>query len=215
MDIAIILLALVSVFLLVFELSTELLPEQIDWIHRLDLVIAFVFLADFFVGIYLADDRSKYFKQNWPDLLASIPVTEGIFRSLRMLRILRLIRVIRVIARVRRIGVAADKIADESSTYVYASAITGVVILSGAVAFFSMEYGVNPQVDSFFDAVWWAVVTGTTVGYGDIYPVTWEGRVVGMVLMFFGIGLVGTVAGFAGSYFINRRREKSPAECSK
>lgn len=212
-DIAIILLALVSVFLLVFELSAHLLPEQIAFIQRLDFIIALIFLADFSLGMYLADSRGRYFKQNWPDLLASIPITEGVFRAFRMLRILRLVRVIRVIARIRRIGVAADKIADESSKYVYASAITGVVILSGAVAFFSMEHGVNPQVDSFFDAIWWAVVTGTTVGYGDIYPITWEGRVVGMILMFFGIGLVGTVAGFAGSYFMNHRRGKDSGEC--
>jgi len=204
-DLAIILLSLVSVALLIFELSVKLMPDQILLIQRIDLVIAFVFLADFSIGMWLAKSRKQYFAQNWPDLLASIPVSEGVFRTLRMLRVLRLVRVIRVIARIRRIGVAAEKIADESSKYIYAVAITVVVLLSGAVAFFSMEHGINPQVHNFFDAVWWAVVTGTTVGYGDIYPITWEGRLVGMLLMFFGIGLVGTVAGFMGGYFMNRR----------
>lgn len=204
-DLVIILLALVSVALLVFELSAKLLPEQIALIQNIDLAIAFIFLADFSIGMYLADSKKKYFFQNWPDLLASIPVSEGIFRSLRMLRVLRLVRVVRVVARIRRIGISAEKVADESSKYIYAVAITMVVLLSGAVAFFSMEYGVNPQVHNFFDAVWWAVVTGTTVGYGDIFPITWEGRVVGMLLMFFGIGLVGTVAGFVGGHLMERR----------
>lgn len=211
-DLVIILLSLVSVALLVFELSVKLLPEQIVLIQRIDLGIALIFLADFAVGIYLADSTAKYFRQNWPDLLASIPISEGVFRSFRMLRVLRLVRVIRVIARIRRIGVSAEKVADESSKYVYAVAITVVVLLSGAVAFFSMEFGRNPQVHNFFDAVWWAVVTGTTVGYGDIFPVTWEGRLVGMLLMFFGIGLVGTVAGFAGNYFMERHRNNSSDE---
>lgn len=204
-DLVIILLALLSVGLLVFELSAKLLPEQIVLIQRIDLGIALIFLLDFAIGLHLAVSKKEYFLRNWPDLLASIPVSEGVFRSLRMLRMLRVVRVIRVISRIRRIGVAAEKVVDESSKYVYAASITGVVLLSGAVAFFSMEHGVNPQVHSFFDAVWWAVVTGTTVGYGDIYPITWEGRLVGMILMFFGIGLVGTVAGFAGSYFMERR----------
>lgn len=208
-DVIIIFLALVSVGLLVFELSADLLTDQVALIHALDLGIALIFLSDFMIGMYLADRKGSYFKENWPDLLASIPVSEGIFRSLRMLRLLRLVRVVRVIARIRRIGLAAERVADESSTYIYAVAVTSVVILSGAVAFFSMEFKANPQVHNFFDAIWWAVVTATTVGYGDIYPVTWEGRVVGMLLMFFGIGLVGTVAGFTGSYFIERRKRRS------
>jgi len=204
----IILLALLSVGLLVYELSADLLAEQITLIHTIDLIIALIFLFDFIIGMTLADSRRKYFKRNWPDLLASIPITEGVFRSLRILRILRLVRIIRVIARVRRIAVVADKIADESSKYIYATAITTVVILSSAVAFFTMEIEVNPNVNNFFDAIWWAVVTATTVGYGDIYPVTWEGRIIGMMLMFFGIGLVGTIAGFLGGYFIEKKRQK-------
>ena len=207
-DFGIILLTLVSVGLLVFELSADLLAEHVALIHTIDLIVALIFLSDFIIGMYLADSRKKYFKQNWPDLLASIPITEGMFRSLRALRILRLVRIIRVIARVRRIGVLADRMADKSSQYVYASAITAVVVLSGAVAFFSMEFGINPQVNNFFDAVWWAVVTATTVGYGDIYPITWEGRIIGMLLMIFGIGLVGTIAGFVGSHFLERKRGK-------
>jgi len=208
LDLAIVFLALLSVGLLVFELSQELLPEQVALIHTLDIVIALIFFGDFVLGISLASNKRKYFKQNWLDLLAAIPITEGVFRSFRALRILRLVQVIRVVARIRRIGVAADKIATNNSKYVYAAAITSVVILSGAVSFFSMEHKINPQVTNFFDAIWWAVVTATTVGYGDIYPVTWEGRVIGMLLMFFGIGLVGTIAGFVGSYFVERRSSK-------
>ena len=68
-----------------------------------------------------------------------------------------------------------------------------------------MELEANPDVNNFYDAVWWSVVTSTTVGYGDIYPVTWEGRLVGMLLMLFGIGLVGTVAGLVSGYFFGRK----------
>lgn len=207
-DIVIILAALLSVGLLIFELSADLLVEEIALIHTIDLIISVMFLADFLVGMYLAESKKKYFKQNWPDLIASIPISEDLFRSLRVLRIMRLVRVIRVIARIRRIAVLADKVVDKSAKFVYAAAITAVVILSAAIGFFSTEFGVNSQVHDFFDALWWAVVTATGVGYGDIYPITWEGRVVGMILMFFGLGLVGTVAGFVGSYFIEKRNKE-------
>ncbi|PKL37105.1 hypothetical protein CVV38_04460 [Candidatus Peregrinibacteria bacterium HGW-Peregrinibacteria-1] len=204
-NLAIIGLALLSVGLLVYELSADLLIEQVAFIHTLDLIIAMIFLLDFGAGLYLSESRKIYFKQNWPDLLASIPITGGIYRSFRVLRLLRLIRVVRIIARIRRVAVVADKIADNSSKYIYIASITATVILAGAVSFFSVEFGPNPNVANFFDAVWWAVVTATTVGYGDIFPITWEGRLIGMVLMFFGIGLVGTTAGLVGNHFLNRR----------
>lgn len=204
----IVLLALVSVALLIFELSSHLLPDQVALIQKIDIIIALTFLFDFLLGMYFAKSKMEYFQKNWTDLLSAIPISEGIFRSLRILRILRLVRVIRIIARLKKIGSIADKIADHSSVYIYAVAITTVVILSGAIGFYSMEFDVNPQVKNFFDAIWWAVVTATTVGYGDIYPVTWEGRIIGMILMFFGIGLVGTVAGTVSSYFLNRKSGK-------
>lgn len=205
-DISIVLLSLLSVGLLVYELSADLLIEQLRLIHAVDLIIALIFLFDFIFGLYLSDSKKKYFKNNWPDLLASIPISHGIYRSLRFLRLIRIIRVIRIIARINRVGHIADKIAQDSSKYVYMGAITSTIVLSGAVLFFSMELGVNSQVNNFFDAIWWAVVTTTSVGYGDIYPITWEGRVVGMLLMIFGVGLVGVTAGIVGGNILKNKK---------
>lgn len=207
-NIIIILLAFLSVGLLVYELSANHSKATIIIIHSLDIFIAMIFLLDFFFGLYLAQNKKTYFKSSWPELLSSIPVTQGIFRSLRVLRILRLVRIVRIVARLKTIGSVANRIAHNSSKYIRTVAITITVVLAGAVSFFSMEYGVNPDVGNFFDALWWSVVTATTVGYGDIYPVTWEGRIVGMMLMFFGIGLVGTLAGLVGSYLFNKREEE-------
>lgn len=62
----------------------------------------------------------------------------------------------------------------------------------------------NPQVNTYFDAVWWATSTTSTVGYGDIHPMTTEGRIIGMILMTFGIGLLGAVAGIVSNMLLRR-----------
>ena len=206
-NLLIVFLSLVSVFLLVYEFSVELSSEQIRQIHNLDLIIVCIFLFDFFIGLIIYPNRGRYLKNNWLDLFSSIPITDGLFRSLRVLRLLRLIRVVRLI-QVRRLGKKAyDVVSIESAKYIYLTAVTSAVILSSAISFFTLEVGVNPNVNNFYDAIWWTVAV-VTVGPAEIHPVTWEGRLIGMFLMIFGVVLVATLAGFVGHYFLSSKRFK-------
>jgi len=91
------------------------------------------------------------------------------------------------------------------------SSVTLLTVLCGSFFFFIFESEKNQFVETFFDAVWWSVVTLTSLGYGDIYPVTTEGRIVGMFLMFFGIILIGVIAGSITRHYFevrNQKREK-------
>jgi voltage-gated potassium channel len=74
--------------------------------------------------------------------------------------------------------------------------------MTGAVLFYFLEKGVNPHVTSFFDAIWWAMVTITTVGYGDIYPITMGGKIVAMVVMVGGTSMFLAFIGLFSSLFI-------------
>ena len=92
----------------------------------------------------------------------------------------------------------------------YITFVTFVTVLVGSFAFFIFEVEKNESVGTFFDSVWWSVVTLTSLGYGDIYPVTVAGRIVGIFLMFFGVILIGVIAGsFSRHYFDRRNIKKS------
>jgi voltage-gated potassium channel len=90
----------------------------------------------------------------------------------------------RLVKRIGRVGIVA----------------IGVVVL-GAVAAYEAEHPSNPQFASFGDSLWWSIVTLTTVGYGDIVPITTEGRLVGVMIMVVGVGVLGVLAGSLASFF--------------
>ena len=100
---------------------------------------------------------------------------------------------------------------------VYASIvlITASIIVTAGILFFLVEIEANPQVNDFVDAVWRVALPATTVGYGDIYPATTAGRIIGMVLMFFGVALIGAIAGMAGSHFLNQLEKRRGGKKSR
>jgi len=81
-------------------------------------------------------------------------------------------------------------------------------LLISGVLFYALEHGTNPRVKSIFDGLWWAVVTLTTIGYGDIYPITFFGRILAMILAMIGIGLVALPTGILTSGFIRALRSE-------
>ncbi len=163
----------------------------------IDYATWFAFVVDYVARLLLAAPRIRWFVRNLPELLiVGLPV-------LRPLRLLRLVALIRVLN-----GRATASVHGRVGVYVATTSV--FVVYSGALAELSAERGARgANIETFGSAIWWAVTTVTTVGYGDYYPVTTEGRFVAAAMMIAGVALIGTVTASIASYLVGRVRAAS------
>lgn len=191
------------------------LPTEVSRIIDLtDNIVCVVFFIEFCVRFYLADSKLHFMKWGWIDLISSIPSVD----YLRIGRVLRLIRLIRVVRAFRSTRHLVNHIfrSRAQGTFTSVVVIAILFVFFAAIAILQVEDDPNSNIKTAEDAFWWAYVTLTTVGYGDKFPVTTEGRIIGGVLMTAGVGLVGTFAGFVASWFVagKKNSDADPEEKS-
>jgi len=173
-----------------------------------DNVICFVFLADFAMRLKRAPTKRQYFiaERGWLDLLGSIP-SFGLVPLgglLRLARLSRLARVMRLLSGKKKKEITADVLAHRGQ---YAAFITiiaaSVVLVVASIVVLAFESGsADANISSGGDALWWAIVTLTTVGYGDHFPVTAGGRITAVFVMFMGVGIIGALASILASFLV-------------
>lgn len=197
-------LAIVFVFLgYLHEVFTISKAEE-RAIYIIDWVITDIFLAEFAIRIWAAPSRKAYFKEHWIDLVALLPSVR-FFRLGRFARVLRLLRLLMLIRVFRHWDLLSTHVGGFLRHYYFSwfLLVSLVLLFIGAGVAFWLEARVpGTRIHSYFDAVWWAVVTAATVGYGDIYPVTGWGRGVGIVLMVMGVATWGMFIATLSNYFI-------------
>ncbi|MCM1328408.1 MAG: ion transporter [Ruminococcus sp.] len=209
-QIFIVILAILSIILVILDLcgKISLASGALFWI---DTSILIIFAVDYIVRFIISKSKWQFFKQNIFDLLAIIPFNSifSFFRFARVFRIAKLsklaklskfTKLARLTALFGRFGARAKKFL-HTNGFIYVLYISGVLIL---ISSFIMMYA---EGKGFFDALWWSIVTVTTVGYGDISPETGVGRVMAVVLMIFGIGFISMLTGTITTFFANRATE--------
>lgn len=166
-----------------------------------DTAVCMLFLVDFGISLYRAENRWRYFYTwGWLDLLSSIP-TLDIARWGRAVRIARILRVLRGIRATKILaGLLIEK--RRQSGILAASLLALLLLTLASISILQVETDAASNIKTAEDAIWWALTTITTVGYGDHYPITSEGRFVAGILMCAGVGLFGMFSGFLASWFV-------------
>ena len=173
-----------------------------------EVLLTIVFVAEFASRFAAAHSRGTYLRGHWIDILALIPTTRG----LRLLRLARLLRLVRAFAGVYRALSSVQALAQHRGLALLLVAWAAVMVIC-SLAMYAAENGVNAAVGSPLDALWWGIVTLTTVGYGDITPVTGEGRLAASILMLLGIGLFSAITAIVTSFMLSDGSpSRTPAE---
>lgn len=199
--------ALVIDTLFVLPKETSKLLEYIDYI------ICLFFFFEFCVRFYKAENKLKFMRWGWIDLLSSIPVVDYL-RAGRLLRLIRLLRVIRAFRSTQHLvnHIFANKV---QGAFTSISVIAILLVIFSAIGILQVENDPNSNIKTAEDAIWWSYVTITTVGYGDKFPVTTEGRIIAAILMTAGVGLFGTFTAFVASWFVVENKSNEERENSK
>jgi voltage-gated potassium channel len=173
-----------------------------------DNTFCFIFLADFALQLRRARSKRSYFfrQRGWLDLLGSIP-TLGFFEATALFRLARLSRLARVLRLLRehdKNSILKDVLRNRAQYAVIITLLAAMLVLiSGSVVVLAAESNApGANITTGGDALWWAIVTITTVGYGDKYPITAVGRSAAVFVMVTGIGIIGSLASIMASFLV-------------
>lgn len=199
-------LSVVFLVIVVLPAATTLSGATQDALAAAELLIWGAFAIEVVVLFVLAPVKRKMLRDHWLDVV----IVAAPF--LRVLRIARLARVLRAGSALGRSVMALQRITARRGTQAFGAVAVGVVVFGALAAWAFERQHPDASIDGLADAMWWAVVTTTTVGYGDAFPITPEGRAVAVVLMLTGIGVIGTVSANVAAYFVRSDESEEVAD---
>lgn len=215
-DAPLLVIAVGSLPVLLLEVARNDLPLwDRRFLDAVNVLVLVAFAVDYFVELRLAAHRTLFVRAEWTSLLIVVAQALALLPSLAgfgVLRVLRAGRVWRSIAVVARLVAIGGATARDGRALLrrhaagFALGVAGMTWLSSAVGFtLAEDVGRNGRLHSFFDGLWWSSTTITTVGYGDVFPVTAAGRLIGMVTMVVGISTFAVVTAKVAEFLVRSR----------
>jgi len=224
-DLFILVLTILSLVIMAAQFLLPLSEAEQDLLLIYDNGVCVIFLLDFAWNMSQSHPRRDYFvyRRGWLDLIGSIP-TFGFFRFtalLRLARLSRLARIARLLSGQRKRELIDDVLHNRSRYAVYITLLAAFIVLSlSSMVVLQVESrSADANITTGGDALWWAIVTITTVGYGDKYPVTALGRITAVFVMITGVGIIGALASILASVLVTggddgSSEAASPAEAA-
>ncbi len=191
---------------LIIDTTMKLPKETSRLLNFIDIAICIFFFFEFCIQLYKADNKLKYLKWGWIDLVSSIPMI-NFLRFGRLFRLIRLVRILRAFRTTKNFitYIFKDKV---QGTFTMVSIFAILLVIFSSIAILQVENSPDSNIHTAEDAIWWVYVTITTVGYGDKFPVTTEGRLIAAILMTAGVGLFGTFTAYISSLFVSSTKEE-------
>ncbi|MCF6302591.1 MAG: ion transporter [Devosiaceae bacterium] len=210
-------LVIFSIVMFCLDTLPNLSEEVKYWFWIIEVVTIFIFTIEYILRIYVADNKLGYIFSFFGlvDLLAILPFYLATSIDLRSVRIFRLFRLFRVL-KLLRFSAATERnsraltIAKEE--LILFAIATGMMMFISAVGIYYFENEAQPETfASVFHAMWWSVTTLTTVGYGDMFPITLGGKIFSFLILMIGLGIVAVPAGLMASALSKARLEQDKA----
>lgn len=201
------LLAIISIIDWILTIIPSVSSNTKDVLNIIQYFLTIFFLADFFYRFFTAKSKSQYFFRDfgWADMLSCWP-NDGF----RIFRIFRLVKVYQLLKNYGYKRIISEIRNNWAQTAIYIVVVLVLLVVQiGSVWILRFE-STNPDanIKTGGDAIWYAFVTITTVGYGDRYPTTGAGRLAGVALMVCGVGIFSVFTGFIANSFLAPRKKK-------
>ncbi len=220
-DVFIQLMVILSLIAFSVETLPDLSQEVVGWLHVFEMFSIAVFSLEYVLRVFVAKPKLKYMLSFFGiiDLLAVLPSLVGMgvdlrsIRAFRLMRLFRILKLARYSSAMKRFHLALNIAREELVLFL---CVTLILIFVAAVGIHHFESEAQPKTfGSVFHCLWWAISTLTTVGYGDVFPITVGGKIFTFFILMIGLGFISVPAGLVASSLAKARQIEDEREASK